>query len=431
MDGETALAAELLEIAKATKRIGPESIFRRRQWWFMTDEKFHEIDPKVHEKYIRLLPELLKCSGSEKRFSLETLDNMVKQSIANLVDGQATTESAVSELHGLLTTLSATQPEQAVLYELPGITLPVRTRPYTIAGARVTRFSTRDYSSLAKRCRATCSAVSKKTREQAYSALFKPHLDRLKGKTVVWCSYAAEPTRAQELSLETLRWVTILLEYGCMALRRDSAEMAIGISLVPRLEYFIIPKEGDSITSGGQLTGKYGSWSIVSSDRVQMRKAGVFALSDILEKSDNGTLPHKSFQAALLQAFQWAVTSLDQTTNSSKMLALTIALETLFSYNAPNVRSSIAEGTAMVILHNPAERDHICQRMKKFYDERCGVAHGRNQDEIPDSDVHEMVKYVTSVISTLCRHVSEFDSLDDFSEALSAAKLSGRVFKGR
>lgn len=427
-DNEAALAALLLRIAIATKR----GEFSFRPTCFMTERESYEIGPEALDEYRKLPSQLLKYGKSEKRFSLTAVGTMVRRSVARLVDGQATTRTAASELQALLQALSATPPEQTVLRELSGISLPTRTRPLAIAGARVARFTTRDHDRLMRQYRAyACSAISNRKSREIYLAASRSYLDRLKGKTVIWCTYAAEPTRAEELSLETSRRVTTLLRYGCMALRTDSAEMAIGIGLVQSVEYLMIPKEG-SISSGAQLIGKYRSWTIVSSDRAKMRKAGIPVLSDLLEESDDGkTLPDTSFRGALLQVLHWAVTSLDQPTNSSKMLALTVALEILFSRRSSSVTTAIAEGTAMTISCSPIERKRISKRMKELYDKRSDVAHGRGGNSLLDSDVCEMENIVTLVISVLCHRMTEFDSLDDFSEALSSAKPSGQVFKGR
>ena len=427
MDRKTGLVTKLLEIAEATRQIGFECLFDRKQDTFMTHDKVYGVDPKVHAQYQRFPEALLKENESGKRFSLTTTESIMQESIARLVDGQPTIESAVLEVEGLLRTLSEDQPEQVGLYEVPGIVLPKRSRPYLLAGAKVTRMSSRDYDSLVGRCKRVCSGVSKKG---AYSAMFKPHLDRLKGKTVMWCSYAAETNRAQKLSLETLDWVIILLKYACMALTLDNNDMAIGIRVVPSVEYFIIPKESDSIRLGAQATGKYMPWQVRSSDRDRMYEAGVFVLSDIVVKSRNAKKPDpKSFESALLQALQWTVTSLDLVTNGSKIVALAVALETIFSpYASSSLTSTIAEGTAMTISRDPAKRQQVCERMIALYKMRSDSVHGYG-DNASDWDVLDMGHMVTSVISVLCRHVDDYNSLADFSKALLKAKLTGRVFK--
>jgi len=429
MDRKTGLATKLLEIAKVTRQIGFERLFDRKQDTFMTHDKVYGIDPKVRAQYQGFLEALLQHKESGKRFSRSAAQSMVQDSIARLVDGQPTIESAVLEVEGLLAALAEDQPEYDGLCEVPGIILPKKSRPYLLAGAKVTRLSSGDYTSLVRRCKGVCSAVSKK---KAYSAIFKPQLANLKGRTVMWCSYAAEPERAQELSLETLDWVVMLLKYACMALTPDNKDMAIGIRAVPRVEYFIIPKESDSIITGAEATGKVLPWRVRSLDRDRMRKAGVFVLSDIVVKSGNAKKPDpKSFESALLRALQWTVTSLDLVTNGSKIVALAIALETVFSpYASSSLTSVIAEGTAMTISHNPEQRQQTCDRMTALYKMRSEYVHGYG-DNASDWDVLEMGYMVTSVISVLCRHVSEYKSLADFSKALSKAKLTGRVFKGR
>ena len=428
MDRKTGLATKLLEIAKATRQIGFECLFDRKQDCFMTHDKVYGVDPKVCAQYERFPEALLKQKESGKRFSWRAAESMVQDSIARLVDGQPTIESAVLEVEGLLRTLAEDQPEHVGLYGVPGIILPQRSRPYLLAGAKVTRLSSRDYDSLVRRCKRVCSGVSKKG---AYSAMFEPHLDRLKGKTVMWCSYAAEPNLAQKLSLETLDWVIILLKYACMALTLDNNDMAIGIRVVPSVEYFIIPKESDSIILGAQATGKYMPWQVRSSDRDRMHKAGVFVLSDIVVKSRNAKKPDpKSFESALLRALQWAVTSLDLVTNGSKIVALAVALETIFSpYASSSLTSTIAEGTAMTTSRDPAKRQQICERMTALYKMRSDSVHGYG-DNASDWDVLDMGHMVTSVISVLCRHVDDYRSLADFSKALSKAKLTGQVFRG-
>lgn len=424
-----ALASDLFKIAMRTERVGADSILRRGHLSFMTSQKCYEVSLLAYMEYRGLPQALLKQNESAKRFSVSTVESLVHESIARLVEGQTTIEAATTEVEGLLAVLSEAQPEQIVLYEVPGVTLPKGSRPYLLAGARVTRLSTREYRWLARRWRETFSAVSGQKGKQDYVKAFKPQLDRLKGKTVMRCSYAAEPKRAQELSLETLNWIIILLKYACLKMNRDSNEMAIGLSAVPSFEYFVIPKDSSSLITGAHVAGKFLPWKLKSSDRVRMRQAGVFVLSDILVSSDNGRkLEPESFQFALLQALQWTVTSLDLVTNGSRVLALAVALEALFSPNSSNPRLAVAEGTAMTIFHDPKMRQNIYRRMKGLYDKRCDAAHGR-KGSASDWDVIEMGMMVTKAISVLCKHVNEYHSLVDFSTALSQAKLTGQVFK--
>ncbi|RIE16103.1 HEPN domain-containing protein [Candidatus Cryosericum septentrionale] len=427
-DNEAGLATELLRIVNATKR----AQFRFGSGCFMIDRESYEVGPEAIDSYRRFPWRLLMHSGAEEHFSLSAVGTMVSRSVARLVDGQATVETAEAELHGILQTLSVPPPEQTVLRELTGIELPPRTTPLALAGGKVARFTKRDRSRLLRQYREYArSVITKPQLRRSVADAMAPDLNDFVGKTVLWSTHAAEPIRAEELSLGMAHRVCTLLRYGCMSLRSDGNEMAIGIGSVQSTHCLIIPEEG-FIQSSWARTGKSRSWTIKPPDRAGMRKAGVFVLSALYEESESGRgLPGGSFHSVLLQVLHWADVSLDQPDNSSRILALTVALETLFSYGASPVRSAVAEGTAMVISRNVAERKHISARIKKLYDKRSDVAHGRAVETLSLSDVREMENCVRLTIRVLCHHMDEFDSLDSFSEALATARLSGRLFRAR
>lgn len=427
-DNEAGLVTGLLRIANATKRVqfgfGPGR--------FMTERESYEVGPEAIDSYRRFPWRLLMHSGAEEHFSLSAVGTMVSRSVARLVDGQATVETAEAELHGILQTLSVPPPEQTVLRELTGIELSPRTTPLVLAGGKVARFTKRDRSRLLRQYREYAHSVIMKPQDRrSFADMVASNLNGFTGRTVLWSTHAAEPTRAEELSLGMAHRVCTLLRYGCMALRSDGNQMAIGIGSVQSTHCLVIPKEG-FIQSSWARTGKDRSWTITAPDRANMRKAGVFVLSDLYEESEGGQgLPDRSFHSVLLQVLHWADLSLDQPDNGSQMLALTVALETLFSYGASPVRSAVAEGTAMVISRNVAERKHISARIKKLYDKRSDVAHGRAAETLSLSDVREMENCVRLTIRVLCHHMDEFDSLDSFSEALATARLSGHLFRAR
>lgn len=427
-DNEAALVTEFLRIVNATKR----APFRFSPGCFIIDGESYEVGTKAIDSYRRLPWRLLEHSGAEEHFSLSAAGTMVNRSVARLVDGHATVETAEAELHMLVQTLSELPPEQTVLRELVGIELPPNAKPLLLVGSKIARFTGRDRARLLRQYREYVrSHITEPGHRRSVADALASDSNDFAGKTVLWSTHAAEPTRAEELSLQRAHQVCTLLRYGCMSLRSDGNDMAIGIGSVQSTHCLIIPKEG-FVTSSWERTGKGRSWTIRSPDRANMRKAGVFVLSDLCEESEGSQgLPDKSFHRALLQVLHWADISLDQPDNSSRMLALTVALETLFSYGSSHVKSAVAEGTAMVISRDVAERKRISARIGKLYDKRSDVAHGRFASTPSFSDVREMENYVRLTISTLCHHVNEFDSLDAFSEALATAKFSGHLFRPR
>jgi hypothetical protein len=429
MDREAAMASELLEIAKATKEAGPSFPGTKS---FLRDGKWYDIEPAAYPKYLSLPEQLLRHSKAEKRYSLIAVTTMVQSYIVNLQGSFSTIDNARSKIDFCLEALSAPWPDQTVLHELHGVSLIGKTRPFTLAGARVARFTSTDNIRLTKMYKSYGATIPKGHARDEYLAWYKKLVDALRGTTVVWCSYAAEQTRAEELSLDTMHWVVVLLRYAYMSLSYSNGKTGIGIAahLTPPNLIVLGDFAGKSVLSAAAPDSIWPSSLYVNPyTRVKMREAGVFVLSSILERSDNGkALKPQSFQFAVLQAVQWAVDSLDQTNNASKILAMTVALETLFSEESFNVTFQVADGTAMVLARDPMEREKISKKMKQLYARRSAVIHG-GKTSISDADVFEMQDVVTSVISVICHHVGDYPLLSDFWNAISLAKRSGQVFR--
>jgi hypothetical protein len=424
------MASELLEIAKATKRAASFSIEGK---FFIRDGKFYEIGLTVYPKYQSLPEQLRRYSKAEKRYSLKVITTMVDGYIVDLQGDFSTIDDARSKVDTCLRILSTAWPNQTVLHELHGVSFIGMARPFAIAGARVARFTSTDYIRLTKINRVMGKAIipDRKERNEVQD-WFRKRLDALRGTTVVWCPYAAEQTRAEELSLDTMRWVVLLLKYAYMSLYRRNGKTGISIAAGQNLVNLIVLQDSagnSSLCSAAPYSEWPGSLHIVSSTRAKMRKAGVFVLSDIVEKSASEQPPApESFRATLLQAVQWTVDSLDQTNNASRILAMTVALETLFSEDRDHLRSQVADGTAMVLTRDPLERENISTRMGQLYDMRSAVIHGRKKP-VTDAEVLELQDKVTSVISVLCHHVNDYLPLSDFWNAISLAKRSGQIFK--
>ena len=433
MDRETAMASELLEIAKDTtvvQSLSPD------MYSFSWAGEYYKIGSATYPKYQSLPKELLAYSKAEKRCSVEYITRLLQGLIVILMleGGRSAigVDDAKPRIVVLLEILSHTWPERTVLHELHGVMFIGRVRPVAIAGARVARFTSRDKARLTALYRARGKTFSDGEKRDEFLALVKNRVDFLAIQAVAWCTYAAEDTRAEELSLDTMRWVVILFRYAYMSISHNSGKTAIGIAPHQTLANLVIAEDrvGTSyFDSAVRPREPLDYFFVFPSTRAKMRQAGVFVLSSILEKSDNGkTLKDQSFQFALLQALQWVVDSLDQSNNASKILSMTVALETLFSEESFNVTSQVADGTAMVLTRDPEERRKISKTMRGLYKKRSAAAHG-GTTSISDADVLEMQEKATLVIGVLCHHVSDYRLRSEFWSAISLAKRSGQLFK--
>jgi len=433
VDRESAMASELLEIAKATKVTESEPLDMQS---FSYGGQYYSIDWAAHPTYQSLPKKLLAYSEAEKRCSVEYITRLLQDLIVILVfrgsRSKIDTDDTRPMIVELLETLSHPWPERTVLHELLGVMFLGKVRPFAIAGARVARFTSRDRARLTALYKSRGKKFSDAEKRDEFLALMESRMDLLAIQTVVWCTCAAEDTRAEELSLDTMRWVVTVFRYAYMSLSHSNGKTAIGIARYRTAANLVIAKDrvGNSyFDSAVRPREPLDYFFVFPSTRAKMEKAGVFVLSSILEESDNGrTLEPGSFKFALLQALRWTVDSLDQTNNASKMLAMTVGLETLFSEEPVNLTSQVADGTAMILARNPVEREKISKKMKDLYGTRSAVTHGRKAS-VPDADVVDLQEKVTSVISVLCRHVNDYPLLSDFWRSISLAKRSGQLFK--
>lgn len=431
MDRETAMATELLEIAKGTTVVESPSPGMN---FFSFAEKYYDIDSATYPTFQSLPKELLSWSKAEKQCSLEYIARILQGVIVSIVLRRSlpTIDDARSRIVALLDLLATAWPEQTVIHELHGVIFIGTVRPFTIAGVRVARFTSRDKARLTALYKSFCSRISDRKERGEFLALLKERVDLLGIETVVWCTYAAEDTRARELSLDTMHWVVILFRYAYMAIHHSNGRTAIGIAPHLTPANLVIARDHDGkprLSAAVPPAESLDYFPVFHSTREKMRKAGVFVFSSILEGSDNGrTLEPRSFRFTLLQALRWTVDSLDQTNNASKILAMTVGLETLFSEDRYNLGSQVADGTAMVLARDPVEREKISKKVKDLYDKRSAVTHGRGTS-VSDADVLEMQDMATSVIAVLCHHADDYSLLRDFWRAISLARRSGQIFK--
>jgi len=433
MDRETAMASELLEIAKATKVAESEPLDMQS---FSYGGQYFSIDWAAHPTYQSLPKELLAYSKAEKRCSVEYITRLLQGLIVILVlQGSRSTidiDDTRPMIADLLETLSHPWPERTVLHELHGVMFLGKVRPFALAGARVARFTSRDRARLTALYKSRGKRFSDAEKRDEFLALVKNRVDFLAIQAVVWCTYAAEDTRAEELSLDTMRWVVTVFRYAYMSIPHSNGKTAIGIAPYRTPANLVIAKDrvdNSCFDSAVRPREPLDYFFVFPSTRAKMQKAGVFVLSSILEESDNGrTLEPRSFKFALLQALRWTVDSLDQSNNASKILSMTVALETLFSEESFNVTSQVADGTAMVLTRDPEERRKIGKTMRDLYKKRSAAAHG-GTTSISDADVLEMQEKATSVIRVLCHHASDYRLRSEFWSAISLAKRSGQLFK--
>jgi hypothetical protein len=425
------MARELLEIAKATTVVESPSPDMNL---FSYAGEYYDIDSATYPTFQSLPKELLSWSKAEKQCSLEYIARILQGVIVSIVlrGSLPTMDDARIRIVALLDLLATAWPEQTVIHELHGVMLIGRVRPVTVAGARVARLASRDRARLTALYKSQGKSISSEEKRNEFLTLVKNRVDLLALETVVWCTYAAEDTRAEELSLDTMRWVVILFRYAYMYVSHSNGKTAIGIAPHQTPANLVIAKDragNSSFHAAVQPRESLDYFFVFPSTRARMREAGVFVFSSILEESDNGrTLEPRSFQFALLQALQWTVDSLDQTNNASKILAITVGLETLFSEDPYNLRSQVADGTAMVLARDPVEREKTGKKMKALYDKRSAVTHGR-ETSVSDADVLEMQDMATSVIAVLCHHAADYSLLSDFWHAISLARRSGQIFK--
>lgn len=233
----------------------------------------------------------------------------------------------------------------------------------------------------------------------------------------------AEPQRALEIAESETERTIDLLRYAIPAIYSPDNRVMIGLQgeyswqtrYVP-----IIAVDGSAFNCKGNVVGPLFSLELSTTNIEHMRKIGVFALGEILEKRQLN-----NFEETLLQGIEWFSRSQTQSILKNKLLNLITVLETFLTPGGGDpIQKSIAEGVSILVEDDVHDRKKLLKKMKNFYKLRSSLSHGHGED-ILDIDVRELTTIAGKLIAILLKLKDQFESKQDLINWIEYRKLGG------
>ena len=252
---------------------------------------------------------------------------------------------------------------------------------------------------------------------------FEGNLNELKGDCVAIVKVKAIPEKAYEVAKEEVGRAIDLIRYCSKILYPLNENIRFGLkgdyprSL--RRGLIFSDSSDSSILSNREFIGSPQFFEINEKSLNKIEEIGIFSLSKALQKKQA-----TKFEELLLRTIHWFSIALTQYEAGNAFLCLIIALESLFKNPQGNsLGATVAESVAFMLYDNLEGRKKIIARMKDFYGQRSGVAHG-GKKVISDSDLYYLMIIVRECISIGIKKIQDFNTQTELMNWLEEIKLS-------
>jgi hypothetical protein len=140
----------------------------------------------------------------------------------------------------------------------------------------------------------------------------------------------------------------------------------------------------------------------------QMRKLGMFKISEILKKEDN---ERTEIERSLLIAIHSFANSQMQTELENEFLSLMICMEIFLNPGQKATISSFVSESMAIILNKPENRKELRDRIDYLYNVRSRIAHGEKVN-LDEEDVDELRSYTKTLIFVMIKYKSFIKSTE-------------------
>lgn len=232
----------------------------------------------------------------------------------------------------------------------------------------------------------------------------------------------AEPKRAIERAEEEVRRSLEALRYAIQSLSALERKIAIGLpddAFRAITTAFVLSDASFNITAS--IVRGLMPFEISHECCENMKKIGVFDLSDLLQRSNSAL---SDLEKALLNSVHWFSTAQLQPDIESGYLALVTSIEVLLTpRDRSPIATSIAEALAIILGEKLEDRRYIKSHFRELYSKRSAVSHGGNK-AILDIDYKSLVHFAMILIQRLITRRKEFTSRGDLLTHIEDLKLS-------
>ena len=367
------------------------------------------------DAYNSLLRNLLIDEKWSEKFSEKYVDNVLQDGIFNILNYGI--EKAAESFLETCNEVETYSIEQTVYIPLSGISM-YDIEEFCLGMIKFKRITRKALEEILEAIQAVLKENKTLSEEQKFfiQAIDESLSSELSEKICAVYQIIAEPTRARELAEQEIQLALDLLRYSIPILHRDEEFVRIDLSSQPSFLLALILSSGSFQENWRSSNHNY---EISPSNLRILEEIGVFKVSDLLKQPKLN-----DFENMLLRGIHWFASSQIQAKKENEFLNLVTCLEVFFTQKGGEpISTSIAEGIALVLGSDLAERKRLKSRVKKLYGNRSEVSHGGHV-AILDQDCIELKFIAMDLLREMIQLKETFNSRKMLTEWLEDKRLS-------
>jgi hypothetical protein len=373
---------------------------------------------EAYQQYSELGRSLLGIADWENKFSEKYIYHAIDKVLAKILkDGTfAQTEDYLDELLGEFATYAK---ELTVYVPVSGINMQVD--KINIGNIVLCRGTDNFIEDLLGRIK---SIIDRGTNTEEDKQVFWEHQKRIinsyKGRVLAEYNVIAEHEKALERAEQECNRIIDLFWYSVPILYPYEERISIGIDE----EVPIRPRQIPAISNDNYILNSrwVGAPPFPVNDETikRMNEIGALEMGLVLKKTPTSIT---DFERVLLRGIHWYAAGRAQREAENEFINLVICLETFLTPNDRSpIQNTIAEGVALILGNELAERKRFKTRIKSLYGMRSGVSHG-GAKAINDADLQWLRLISWHLVRWMIENKSRFDSQKKLMDWLEDKKL--------
>jgi hypothetical protein len=420
---QAALARQIVRIAENTSDFGQTGKRRTRELSYQS-VAFALLDD-VADEYDDVIRRLLGHADWGEKFSEKYVDNSLRQLVAEILSegesGTDASERASKGLTALIAHLEGYSEEHTCYVPLVGLRLGAGN--VEVGQVVLKELSEEEVDRLVR----TVVSITQRTKhseeeKQSFIPMQENLLRSLQGTVCAEFRTVAEPDRARERAETESRRVLDLLRFTLPTLYSPNWNVAVGLAGEVFQAQRITPTlSGSRFNVNVVSVGPHMDLDLSEASIKVMQEIGVFELSEILRK------PLKSlsdFEETLLRAIHWFADAETQPELDNQLLSLITCLETFLTpRDSRPIRTTVAEGVAMIVTEGLERRMALKKFVLRVYDQRSAVSHGGRMGVL-QTDLGRLKEIAHALIRVLIQRKAEFARRKDLASWLEEQRLA-------
>lgn len=416
---------KLERVAKKLEDIASKMVDARGKdiplgWTIMVEGNPLTMLPDQVEEFRDILNDLINKEGWGEKFSEKFIDDRLQKILVSLAS-EHKDETAAQHLLRLLEEYANFDTVHTVYIPLVGVVIP--SSELELGNIRLVNITQPAIDAVLDNARSIIDQTTHTLQEkvsitQRYAEDISQNLTR---RLFAVYQVNAEPSRALERGEEETRRALELLRFAAASFRSDN-KMVIGLAgEANRVLRWSLAISEKHVSTNSRVIGAVVPLELTDDRLAHMEKIGVFVLSNVLRKAEADI---SDFERTLLRSLHWFSSAQTQGEPENRFLNLVTSLETLLTPRDGNpIGTAIAEGVALLLSDNLADRKRVKRRIKELYQQRSAVSHG-GKKPILDSDLRELEVFSGSLLMVLIHRRAEFSSQKALLDWLEDAKLA-------